>query len=148
MRAIHNNSVISKMYKFNYFNSLLAFLRAIQRLTFSTEKYDAEIEILKNFFGRAYQIITANVNKILKIPACTGERLPSQRFGCKSFEKFVNPWHFVRSAWRTHHNGKITDDIRLEIARKPASSVWKIENVTSLIPVGSVEAHTIDLFNR
>ena len=83
--AIHNNSVISKIDKFNYLNSLLEgvcvqSMRAIQGLTLTTANYDAAIEILKDRFGRPQQIITAHMDEILKIPACTGERFASLHF--------------------------------------------------------------------
>ena len=80
--AIHDNSEISKIDKFNYLNSLLegAALRAIQGLTLTGANYDSAIEILKDRFGRPQQIITAHMDEILKIPACTGDRLSSLRF--------------------------------------------------------------------
>ncbi len=51
--AIHDNSEISKIDKFNYLNSLLegAALRAIQGLTLTGANYDSAIEILKDRFG-------------------------------------------------------------------------------------------------
>jgi hypothetical protein len=80
--AIHSNSVISKIDKFNYLNSLLegAALRAIQGLTLTAGNYNAALKFLKDRFGRLQKIITAHMDEILKIPACTGERLASLRF--------------------------------------------------------------------
>lgn len=80
--AVHNNHEISKIDKFNYLNSLLegAALRAIQGLALTGSNYDAAIEILRDRFGQPQQIITAHMDELHKISACTGDRLTSLRF--------------------------------------------------------------------
>ena len=80
--AIHKNHEISQIDKFNYLNSLLegTALRAIQGLSLTGANYNAAIEILQDRFGRPQQIITAHMDELLKISACTGDRLASLRF--------------------------------------------------------------------
>ena len=58
---------ILKSVKFNNLNSLLegAALRAIQGLTLTGASYDPAIEILKEWFGKHQQIITAHMDEIL-----------------------------------------------------------------------------------
>ena len=140
--AIHDNSEISKIDKFNYLNSLLegAALRAIQGLTLTGANYDSAIEILKDRFGRPQQIITAHMDEILKIPACTGDRLSSLRFVYDSLSVHVRGLQSLGISPDQYGSllipiimAKLPNDIRLEVARKSANGVWKIDELLNTI---------------
>ncbi len=133
--AIHDNSEISKIDKFNYLNSLLegAALRAIQGLTLTGANYGSAIEILKDRFGKPQQIITAHMDEILKIPACTGDRLSSLRFVYDSLSVHVRGLQPLGISPDEYGSllvptimAKLPKDIRLEVARKSANGVWKM----------------------
>ncbi len=78
--AVHKNAGLSKIDKFNYLNSLLEgrALRAVQGLTVSEDNYEAAVEILQQRFGKPQQIISAHMDELMKIPACTVADKPSQ----------------------------------------------------------------------
>ena len=79
--AIHANTSLSRVAKSNYLNSLSegAVKRAVQGLTLSDANYDAAVEILQQRCGKAQQIISAHMDKILKIPQCTSDQQASLR---------------------------------------------------------------------
>ena len=80
--AVHRNTALSKIDEFNYLNSLLegAAKRAIQGLTLSDANYESAVEILQQRFRRTQKIISAHMDKVLKIPLSTNDRPPSLRF--------------------------------------------------------------------
>ena len=57
--------------KFKYLSSLVEgpAVRVIQGLTLSEAKYDAAKKILKQRYGRPYQVIAAHIDKLLKTPS-------------------------------------------------------------------------------
>ncbi|GBM80709.1 hypothetical protein AVEN_137227-1 [Araneus ventricosus] len=67
--AIHDNTSLSKVEKFNYLRSYLSAnaLSANEGFSISDENYDSVIEILKNRFGRRDIIIHAHMNKLLNL---------------------------------------------------------------------------------
>ena len=87
----HNNSEISTINKFNYFNSLLEgpAARSIHGLPLTDANYEAAIGILKDRFLQpqqmaditlAFQIISANMDELLKLPGCNDDRANILRF--------------------------------------------------------------------
>ena len=73
--AVHNNTMLSKVDKFNYLNSLLEgeAKRSIQGLTLSEANYDSAVEILHERFGKPQQIISAHMDEIVKLPPSTSD---------------------------------------------------------------------------
>ncbi|GBN48280.1 hypothetical protein AVEN_68211-1 [Araneus ventricosus] len=67
--AIHDNTSLSKVEKFNYLRSYFSAnaLSAIKGFSISDENYDSVVEILKNRFGRRDIIIHAHMNKLLNL---------------------------------------------------------------------------------
>ena len=139
--AIHDNKEISKIDKFNYLNSLLegAALRAIQGLALTRANYDSAIEILKERFGKPQQIITAHMDEILKIPLST-DRLSSLRFVYDSLSVHVRGLQSVGISSDQYGSllipiimAKLPNDVRLAIARKASSNVWKIDELLNTI---------------
>ena len=120
-------------------NSLLegAALRAIQGLALTGANYDSAIEILKERFGKPQQIITAHVDEILKIPPST-DRLSSLRFVLV----FMYVDYIQSIGISSDQYGSLLipiimatlpNDVRLAIARKASSSVWKIDELLNTI---------------
>ena len=48
--------------------------RAIQGLTLSESNYQAAVEILHERFGKTQQIISAQMDELLKLPTCTWDK--------------------------------------------------------------------------
>lgn len=149
--AIHNNDNITKVDKFNYLNSLLegTALRAIQGLTLTNANYDAAVEILQDRFGRPQQVITAHMDEILKIQACTGERLSSLRYVYDKISVHVRGLASLGVSSEQYGSllipiimSKLPSDIRLQIARKATKEAWKIDDLLSTIKF-EIEAREI-----
>ena len=140
--AVHDNENISKIEKFNYFITLLegAASQAIQGLALSSSNYDSAVEILEQRFGRPQQIISAHMDEILKLQPCTSDRpLPLRFLYNKSS---VNVLGLSSLGVTAQEYGslliliimsKLTNEIRLEIARKSTANVWKIEELLETI---------------
>ena len=79
--AVYNNDSIPKIDKFNYLNSSLEGVaaRTVQSLTPTEGNYNSAVKLLQECFGRPQQIISAHMDELLKIPACTGNHLSSLR---------------------------------------------------------------------
>ena len=73
--AVHNNNEIPKVDKFNYLNSLLegTAFKTIQGLALTESNYDAAVSMLKDRFGNPQQIISAHMERLLKVVNCTGD---------------------------------------------------------------------------
>ena len=69
--AVHENSKISKIDKFNYLHSLLegAAALTIQGLSLTEANYDSAVELLKKRFGNTKYIIATHMEEIFRLPA-------------------------------------------------------------------------------
>ena len=79
--AIHTNTDIANIDKFNYLKSLIEgpAARAIQGLTLTNDNYETAIKILEERFGKRQQIVSAHMDELLKIPSCTSDKLDTLR---------------------------------------------------------------------
>ena len=75
--AVHDNTEISAIGKFNYLKLLLEGPTAccIKELLVTEDKYADAVELLQHHFGRTQQIITAHMDELLKISAYTNDYL-------------------------------------------------------------------------
>lgn len=73
--AVHNNTELTTIDKFNYLFSLLEgqALRSIKGLAITEDNYQAAVDILQERFGKSQQIISAHMDELLKIPPCAGD---------------------------------------------------------------------------
>ena len=74
--AVHLNSALSDVDKFNYLQSLLekSAYEAIAGLTLSSANYSEAIEILKKRFGNRQMIISRHMEILLNLSAVSGEQ--------------------------------------------------------------------------
>ena len=133
--AVHDDS-IPKIDKFNYLNSSLEGLaaRTVQGLTLTEGNYDSAVELLKERFGKPQQIISVHMDKLLRIPTCTGDRLSLLRevygkvtvnvrglsalgVGAEQYGSLLIPIIMA----------KLPNNVKLHIARETQEDVWKIE---------------------
>lgn len=146
--AVHKNEAISLIDKFNYLNSLLKgpASRAIQGLSLTEANYDYAIEILHERFGRPQQIISAHMDEILKLQPCSSDRPSSLRFLYDKLSVHVRGLSSLGVTAQEYGSllipiimSKLPNEIRLEIARKSTTEVWKIEELLETIK-GEIEA--------
>ena len=123
-------------------NSLLegAALHAIQGLALTGSNYDAAIEILRDCFGQPQQIITAHMDELLKISACTGDRLTSLMFVYDKIRAHVHGLASLGVSSEQYGSllipiimSKMPSEIRLEIGRKAKKDVWNIDELLDTI---------------
>ena len=74
--AVHNNSQLVSVDKFNYLKSLLSgtALEAIQGLTLTDANYNEAVTILQKRFGNRQQIIDKHMDKLLNVEPVTSSR--------------------------------------------------------------------------
>jgi hypothetical protein len=67
--AVHDNTLISPIDKFNYLNSLLegTAARAIQGLSLTSANYEHAAALLKERFGKPHRVITLHMDELLKV---------------------------------------------------------------------------------
>ena len=140
--AIHSNSFLTKIDKFNHLNSLLEgqALRAIQGLTLSESNYQAAIDILNQRFGNPQHIISTHMDELLKIPAYTTDKTSQLRF---MYDKIsINVRGLEALGVNSSQYGsllipvimsKLPQDVRLQIARNTAQDVWEMSELLSVI---------------
>ena len=142
--AVHANTSLSRVAKFNYLNSLLegAAKCAVQWLTLSDANYDAAVEILEQRFGKPQQIISAHMDEILKIPQCTSDRPASLRLVYDELSVHVRGLKSLGVSSEQYGSllipivmSKLPNDIRWQIARNTTSEVWKIEELAERIRI-------------
>ena len=149
--AIHTNTELSPIDKFNYLKSLLEgpASQAIQGLSLSATNYQAAVKILQDRFGKTQQIISSHMDNLLKIPPCNDDKashlssiydkiyanirgLESLGVNRDQYGSFLIP--IIMS--------KLPYEVRLQIARVSVREVWEVEELMDVIK-GEVEAREI-----
>ena len=147
--AVHQNSSISKIDKFNYLNSLLegAAARTLQSMQLTEDNYDAAVEILQARFGDPQQIIARHMEELLlRLPDCTLDKPSSSRNLYNKLNAHIRRLtHFgmdlkdYRGLLISVVMSKMPDDVRLHIARENKGEIWKMDKLLEMIRV-EVEA--------
>jgi hypothetical protein len=154
--AIHSNASMSKVNKFNYLFSLLEgnAARSIKGLTLTSANYDAAIEILHERFGKSQQIIAAHMDQILQISACLDGRTTQLRSVYDKISVHVRGLASLGVAADQYGSllipvimSKLPSEIRLQVARKATSDVWKIDELLDTIKF-EVEAREMSEMTR
>lgn len=146
--AVHENSALTPIDKFNYLNSLLEGVaaRSIQGLSLTAANYDSAVEILHERFGKTQQIITCHMDELLKLPACTSERPSSLRYVYDKISVHTRGLASLGVASEQYGSllipiimDKLPSEIRLQVARKATGEVWQIDELLKTIKL-EVEA--------
>ena len=140
--AVHKNSELSTIDKFNYLKTVVEGPAAdtIQGLTLTEVNYSAAIELLKERFGKKQQIISAHMEELLKLPSCTGDKPVQIR---SVYDKVsVNVRGLQALGVETEQYGsllipvimaKLPHNIRLQIARITKRDVWHMDELLQVI---------------
>ena len=140
--AVHDNTELTKIDKFNYLISLLegAAAHSIQGLTLSASNYDSAVELLKQQFGSPQQIITAHMDALLKVQGCIGDRSAPLRFVYDQINVHIRGLNSLGVCSEQYGSllipvimSKLPNDIRLRIARETTSEVWKMDELLEVI---------------
>ena len=137
--AVHENTVAIID---NYLNSLLegAAARTIQGLTLNEANYNSAIQLLQDRYEKPQHIISAHMEEIIKLPACSGEKLSALRY---VYDKVnVNIRGLVSMGINSEQYGsllipiimtKLPQNLRLRIARETDKEVWQIDELMTVI---------------
>ena len=140
--AVHECADISKVNKFNYLNSLLegSAANAILGLILTESNYDTAVELLEERFGRPQQIITAHMDKLLKIPACVSDRPSSLRQVYDRVNVHIRGLTAMDVCSEQYGSllipvimSKLPNEIRLLIAREAKEDVRQLEELMSVV---------------
>ena len=146
--AVHRNEGVTNIDKFNYLKSVLdgSATRAIEGLTLTEANYGAAVEILQERFGTPRKIISAHMDQLLIVSPCSSDRLSSLRF---VYDQICVHTRGLASLGITSEQygsllipiimSKLSPEVRLQIVRNSKDSVWKIEELLSVIKI-EVEA--------
>ena len=146
--AVHDNDSIPKIDKFNYLNSSLEGLaaRTVQGLTLTEGNFDSAVELLKERFGKPQQIISVHMDKLLRIPTCTSDRLSSLREVYGKITVNVRGLSALGVGVEQYGSllipiimAKLPNNVKLRIAGETQEDVWKIEDLLKAIKL-EVEA--------
>ena len=135
--AVHQNSSISDVNKFNYLKSLIQGQAAntISGFSLTGENYKEAVRLLKERYGNKQVLISAHMEALLKLPAASSisetkklrdiyDKLESHvrslqniGIGAETYGSFLSP--VVMS--------KIPEDLRVTITRNLTSEEWNLE---------------------
>jgi len=104
------------------------------------------VEILEQRFGRLQQIISAHMDEILKIQPCSSDQPSLLQFLYDKLSVHVRGLSSLGVTAQEYGSllipiimSKLPNEIRLEIARKSTTDVWKISELLETIK-GEIEA--------
>lgn len=140
--AIHENSSVAIVDKFNYLYSLLEgpAARTIQGLALNESNYEAAINLLQDRFGDPQQIISAHMDELYKIPPCVGEKSSSLRYVYDRINVNVRGLSSMGITSAQYGSmlipiimDKLSSELRLRIARESKRKVWEIGELLAII---------------
>ena len=140
--AVHNNSQLVGIDKFNYLKSLLsgAALETIQGLALTDANYKEAVAILQRRFGNRQQIIDKHMNQLLKVePVASPRNVVGLRRLFDSIESHIRSLSSLGVQAESYSSllssvllDKLPEDIQLLISRKVPEKNW---GLTSLMEV-------------
>ena len=140
--AIHSNTDIANIDKFNYLKSLIEgqASKAIQRLILTNDNYDTAVKILEERFGKRQQIVSSHMDELLKIPSCTNDKVHSLRLVYDKISVHTRGLATLGISANQYGSlfipvimSKLPNEIRLQIARKSTQDVWAIDELLDII---------------
>ena len=137
--AIHLNSELSVVDKFNYLRSLLegAAREAIAGLALTAANYDGAVDVLKKRFGNKQQIIARHMDALLNAEAVTSQHhLKSLRRLYDSMETHVRGLKALGVASDSYGSllmsvllNKLPQELRLLFSRKVGEGSWSLDTL-------------------
>ncbi len=139
--AVHENTALSNIDKFNYLLGLLESTasQAISGLSLSGDNYSEAVKILKDRFGNKQLIISKHMDKLLRLPSISSVRdVKGMRSIYDSIESNVRSLKSLGVNSEMYGSllapvmmSKLPNELRLVISRKTTSEVWDLDNLLS-----------------
>ncbi len=147
--AVHHNTNMSSIDKFNYLQGLLegSAYRAIQGLSLTEANYKAALDILQERFGNVQMIIAAHMEDLLKLPACDSDyRLSQLRFVYDKVSVNIRGLEALGVTSEQYGSflipvvmSKLPHDICVQVARLTKTDVWEINEMLEVLR-GEIQA--------
>ena len=141
--AIHDNTSLSNIDKFNYLRSLLqgSALDAISGLTLTTTNYQEAVDILNKRFGNKQQIVSKHMDALLNIdPVMSNHNLKALRQLYDTIESHVRGLKSLGVSADSYGSllssvllNKLPQEIQLIVSRKAGSDDWQLDKLMKLL---------------
>jgi hypothetical protein len=115
-------------------------LLVIKGLALTEENYKVAIDILKQHYGNTQVVISAHMDEMLKLPDCSTGKVRDLR---RVYDKInVNVRGLEALGVKSEQYGsllilvimsKLPPELRIHVARKTASELWKIDDILEII---------------
>ena len=141
--AIHSNTGLSNVEKFNYLTSMLErnAAEAISGLTLTAANYEEAIAILKRRFGNKQQIINKHMEILLNVEPVTAQNsLKGLRHLYDVVEAHIRGLKALGVSSESYGNlltsvlmNKLPSDLRLIVSRRVTESEWDLDMLMKLM---------------
>ena len=139
--AVHDNTSISNVQKFNYLKAQLCdgAERVIAGLPLTNANYAKSVELLEERFAQPHKIINAHMEALLNLPLPT-DHLSSLRLFYDSIETHI--WGLAALGKTTETYGdilvpiiqnKLPNEINRNLARQNGNKEWRFDNLRKAI---------------
>ena len=139
--AVHDNSSISDVQKFNYLRGQLrdGAERVIAGLPLTSANYVKSIQLLKERFAQPHKIINARMEALLNLPSPT-DHLSSLRLFYDSVETHIRGLESLGKKTETYGDilvpiiqKKLPNGIKRNLARQNGNKEWQLDNLRKAI---------------
>ena len=143
MVAIHENSSLSDIDKFNYLRSLLQgpALDAVSGLTLTASNYKEAVTMLEKRFGNKQQIVSKHMDVLLNVEPVTSsynlrglrqlyDTVESHVRGLQSLGVSSDSYGSLLSSFLL---SKLPPELRLILSRELGSNDWKLDHVMQFL---------------
>lgn len=139
--AVHDNSSISDVQKFNYLRAQLSdgAVRVIAGLPLTSANYAKSVQLLKERFAQPHRIINAHMEALLNLPSPT-DHLSSLRLFYDSFETHIRGLESLGKKTETYGDilvpiiqKKLPNGIKRNLARQNGNKEWQLDNLHKAI---------------
>lgn len=141
--AIHRNTELSEVEKFNYLNSLLerSAREAVSGLALTAANYHQAIETLKKRFGCKQLIVNKHMDALLQVEAVTSSQNPrALRKLLDSVSSHIHSLQFLGVEQGSYSSllcpvlvGKLPSELQLLTSRKISGGDWKLDSLMEAI---------------
>ena len=139
--AVHDNSSISDVQKFNYLRAQLrdGAERVIAGLPLTSANYAKSIQLLKERFAQPHKIINAHMEALLNVPSPT-DHLSSLRLFYDSVETHIRGLEALGKKTETYGDilvpiiqKKLPNGVKRNLARQNGNKEWQFDNLRKAI---------------
>ena len=139
--AVHDNTSISDVQKFNYLKAQLCdgAERVIAGLPLTNANYAKSVELLEERFAQPHKIINAHMEALLSLPSPT-DHLSSLRLFYDSIETHIRGLEALGKTTETYGDilvpiiqNKLPNEIKRNLARQNGNKEWRFDNLRKAI---------------